>query len=197
MKYIAEGYYIDSTAIYNNIPEFLEDTVGVFTFLINREYSNKKQRRVLETVESLFPPADSILKSDKLDESKLQINESLWWSDHHGRVRIPYSITWSAVKYYWDLIELHDSGSFDQAYAFHFRKALFKYEAIIKYYESFETIKKKYNRVYVVTQRLGLNVNCGPYCRWGFSARRLVVIDGENEEVIAVFDDGFVIYYQS
>ena len=189
-----EGYYIDSSAINNNIPEFLEDTTGVFTFLINRYYFNEKQRRILEIAESLFPSADAIFELGQLSESKLQINEPIWWKSQRGLVRIPYSITWSAVKYYWDQIKLYKQGSFKEAGTITLIKASFKYEAIVNYYESYQMNNTKYEKVYVVTQKLRANSMCGLNCGMGFGARRVVVIDGsDTEEVIAVFGDGHVI----
>ena len=187
-----EGYYLNTTAIEPEMPMFLEDTIGDFTFRIFRDHYHWSDRhhRLVEKAESLFPPSDSIMSLQNYNVDEIPANESLWWYSTFDGVRIPYAITWEAVEYYLTLLDYYEEGLFEEAGTIDVSRADFNYETTVTQYDSFQILNYSFGRVYVVTQLLEWDSYCGPLCALFLTARRSVIIDFETEQVLGVFGDG-------
>ncbi len=187
-----EGYFLDTTAISNEMPNFLEDTLGSFVYRINRDYylPSDRLRRLTEKAESLFPPVDTIMASYGFNAFEIPQDESMWWSQTFDGVRIPYAITWSSVEYYRSLLNLYEQGLFEEAQTISMSSASLIYETEIEYYRSFQVLDISYQSVWVVSQTLEWDNYCGSLCAMSFRAKRMVIFDYDTEQLIAVIGDG-------
>ena len=104
-------------------------------------------------------------------------------------IRLPYAITGASVEYYSNLIRLYRLGDFGTAETIPNITADFRYDANIKYYDSFTAENDEtYSGVYVISLSLKWSSYCGSLCALWFTKERTIIINDKNKFVYIIGD---------
>ncbi len=159
-----------------------------FNAFVHRPDVENKIYNIVNIAESLYLPMDIVIghKSNSTE------NRNVWWRDEFEGIRLPYSITKSAVNYYVNLIESFRKGEFEENGVHPQDSASFQYVVEIEKKLTFERdgyVFKDKKNLYVIKLTLKWESYCGDLCAINFEKERIVVISNSGE-VRAVFGDG-------
>lgn len=113
--------------------------------------------------------------------------EAPYWSESSfDGVKIAGVISARAVIYYQAMSEAFRSGK--SPTKIRMSETSFGYQAAARYHENYEIEGRKFTDVDVVILKLSWSQYCGSLCAMGFSKRKIVIFD-KNNEPVAMFMD--------
>lgn len=180
-------YHLDTSSV--ELPQSLVDTTGAFRVMIHRDIKYNHLKNLIEKAEAFYPPKNNIKSENtKLDTTAA---ENLWWYDTWGKARLPYTITKSSINFYSNLLYTYKK-LFNSDKKSNVKSATLSYTASVIQFDSIIMGKNKYKKVKIVNQVLKWHSYTSPLSSLGFTKRRQVVFD-KNENIIAVIGDGIPI----
>ncbi|MCC6697805.1 MAG: hypothetical protein IT365_19415 [Candidatus Hydrogenedentes bacterium] len=188
----AGEWYESSRDLKISLPEFAF-TEGNYTAEIVRHYSDENELRLLRIAESVYPNRDRVQAAR--DNARLKDNqepskgEGLWWFSAFDGVRIPYTITSAAVRYYSDLVQTFRDQKFEITGGKPVSRCTMRYASVINHHKYFVVEGRSFPECYAVTMELRWTQDNGPGRVMGFVKRRLVLVDLKGK-VLGVFLDG-------
>ncbi len=116
------------------------------------------------------------------------VADSLWVAEEHGDLKIPYTLTASAVRYYIDLMKRYEKK--DETLDSIPKNAKLTYKADMHGPSTFIINGELYENVKVVTLELSWSTYTNALNAGGFSIVKFVIFDREKN-ILGVFGDGF------
>ena len=148
--------------------------------------------KIINIAESVYLPNKIVIGSQN-GESVVDLDTSnVWWRGEFDGIKIPYSITKSAVNYYIGLIESFRKDEFDKIGVYPQKSASFNYIVEMRKNRFFERdgyVFKGKKYLFIVTLTMKWESYCGDLCALNFEKERIVVIS-DSGKVLAVFGDG-------
>jgi hypothetical protein len=185
-----QKYYFKFCSPSNELSQSLIDTSITFKIRLNRDIRFKKYKELIEKAEACYPPIDEELLHFEQNQDRILENDYLWWYSKSDGVKLPYTITNSAINYYINLIKKYQQGKFEEAGTLEMKKAEFNYSAKVNSYASLILEDKRYSNVYVVELSIKWKNICGMLCGTWFSKNRLVIFSKDDFKLLGIIGDG-------
>jgi hypothetical protein len=161
-------------------------TEGPFSVTIKREAWSSLHKDFLILAERIFPKQEIVAASAGemeygiSEEEIAQAGEPLWWNRTYQGIRIPYTLTSSAVYYYRTLL-----GTLSKMD--HYEEAHLAYTAVVDQKSEYEVHGEAMANVTLVIMQLSWQAKCGKGCSHAFDVERIVVFD-TRQQVVAVLE---------
>ncbi|MCC6697804.1 MAG: hypothetical protein IT365_19410 [Candidatus Hydrogenedentes bacterium] len=184
-------YYISARDAKLAVPES-SYSEGRYSAKIVRHYKDEKELRLLRIAESVYPSRQRVMDARATahfkETQEPPAGEDLWWTSSFDGVRIPYTITGSALLYYCERVRDFRTRAASTGRAAE-QSCVMSYVGDISHQKQAEIEGKRFTDCYVVSMKLEWSWFCGDLCGLWFTKERTVVLDAEGT-VLAVFKDG-------
>jgi hypothetical protein len=151
-----------------------------------RRFANDKEEKILRVAEAVYS-SDRALKTG---------SRSQWWCSSFDGVRIPYSITRSAIAYYLDVSEGFRTKNPREPLHPEMKFSALIYSAKLSWKESYKVDTAEFRNVYVVSLELAWTQWCSALCAMTFATSRNVVVKDDGS-VLAIENDSCAPYVVS
>jgi hypothetical protein len=160
---------------------------------VQRRFRTKREAALIQAAESLLPPREQVIKEHVCNDERpdpavckgvrLRTTSDLWWHDTFDRLRIPYAVTASAVRYYLLQSARLAAGKGTA------RHGSFRYTARVEHKQRHVEGTRAFDDVHVVTLDLRWRTYTGPLAACSFYSTRVVVFSAAGK-ALAVIGDG-------